>query len=111
MAKRREKPRLGKTGCLFWLFIFLVIIVIILYRGKGSFKETFSLLKNRLSTQEVQDTDRPSEITLEESRDIEPENDTYQRLYQRVLKLSEDLKRDARAQKTEGISPQSRPLE
>jgi len=57
MTRRRGKPRLGKTGCLFWLFIFLVIIVIILYRGKGSFKETFSHLKNRLSSQEVQETE------------------------------------------------------
>ncbi len=96
MAKRRGKPRLGKTGCLFWLFIFLVIIVIILYRGKGSFKETFSLLKNKLSTQEVQDTDRPSEITLEDSKDIEPENDT----------IIDEYKGDIPAETTE-VQPRS----
>ena len=73
MTRTRGKSRLGKTGCLFWLFIFLVIIVIILYRGKGSFKETFSHLKNRLSTQEVQDTDKTPDLLPEDSinREIE----------------------------------------
>ena len=60
MTRRRFRSKLGKTGCLFWLFIFLVIIVIILYRGKGSFKETFSLLKNRRAPTEEVDEDRPS---------------------------------------------------
>ena len=60
MTRRRFRSKLGKTGCLFWLFIFLVIIVIILYRGKGSFKETFSLLKNRRTPAEEVDEDRPS---------------------------------------------------
>ena len=68
MTRRRGKPRLGKTGCLFWLFIFLVIIVIILYRGKGTFKETFSHLKNRLSSQEVRETEETE--LLPESENI-----------------------------------------
>ncbi len=42
MAPRKK---IGKTGCLFWLVIFLVIIVIFVYKGKGNFKETFSFLK------------------------------------------------------------------
>jgi spore germination protein GerM len=65
MTRRRGKPRLGKTGCLFWLFIFLVIIVIILYRGKGSFKDTFSNLRNRLSSQETQETGETEQLTVE----------------------------------------------
>ena len=73
MMRRRGKPRLGKTGCLFWLFIFLVIIVIILYRGKGSFKETFSHLKNRLYTQEIQDTDETPDLVPEDSKNREIE--------------------------------------
>jgi len=76
MTRKRGKPRLGKTGCLFWLFIFLVIIVIILYRGKGSFKETFSHLKNRLSTQEVQDRDETQTPEPDDYIDRETENIT-----------------------------------
>jgi germination protein M len=52
MTRKRGRPRLGKTGCLFWVFIFLVIIVIILYRGKGSLKDSFSFLKNRTAPAE-----------------------------------------------------------
>jgi spore germination protein GerM len=84
MARRRGKPRLGKTGCLFWLFIFLVIIVIILYRGKGSFKDTFSNLRNRLSSQDVQETEETVPLPVEtpaEEEEVEiiadePERDT-----------------------------------
>ncbi len=42
MASRKK---IGKTGCLFWLVILLVIIVIFVYKGKGNFKETFSFFK------------------------------------------------------------------
>jgi germination protein M len=42
MASRKI---IGKTGCLFWLVILLVIIVIFVYKGKGNFKETFSFFK------------------------------------------------------------------
>jgi spore germination protein GerM len=56
MTRKRRRPRIGKTGCLFWLFIILVIIVFILYRGKGSFKNTFSFLKDRVSTEEFSET-------------------------------------------------------
>jgi spore germination protein GerM len=76
MTRRRGKPRLGKTGCLFWLFIFLVIIVIILYRGKGSFRETFSQLRNRLSTQEVQETDEGGTTPEEENVTIIEESES-----------------------------------
>jgi len=52
LSARKGRPKIGKTGCLFWLFIFLVIIVILLYRGKGSFKETFSFIKEKVTQQE-----------------------------------------------------------
>jgi spore germination protein GerM len=68
---RRGRPRLGKTGCLFWIFIFLVIIVIILYRGKGSFRDTFSFLKNRAPSEEIQEGELASgseETTPEDER-------------------------------------------
>jgi spore germination protein GerM len=71
MTRRRGRPRLGKTGCLFWIFIFLVIIVIILYRGKGSFKNTFSFLKDRPPSEEIQEEERfyePEETTPEDER-------------------------------------------
>jgi spore germination protein GerM len=41
---RRRRPRIGKTGCLFWLFIVLVIAVVLIYRGRGSLRDTFSSL-------------------------------------------------------------------
>jgi len=54
MAPRRRRPRIGKTGCLFWLFILLVIIVIFIYKGKGNLKEAFSFrkLKNIIGKEE-----------------------------------------------------------
>jgi spore germination protein GerM len=45
MAYRRRRPRFGTTGCLFWLFILLVIVVIFLFRGKGNLKESLSFLR------------------------------------------------------------------
>ena len=72
MARRRVRPWLGKTGCLFWLFIILVIIVIILYRGKGSFKETFSLFK-KLSSEEVQVPEESTGIIVEDVDEQGPE--------------------------------------
>jgi spore germination protein GerM len=67
MATRRGRPRIGKTGCLFWLFIFLVIIVIILYRGKGSFRQTFSLFRDRVDTrEEVQKQPTPTSTSSED---------------------------------------------
>ena len=77
MTRRRGRPRLGKTGCLFWIFIFLVIIVIILYRGKGSFRDTFSFLKNRAPSEEIQEGERVSgsEETTPESEPIVKQRD------------------------------------
>lgn len=94
MARRR--PRLGKTGCLFWLFILLIIIVVILFRGKGTFKDSISFFKKRvtgerllekkpspapttipLNSQEIKpDKKRPAEISPEEkSSEKERENE------------------------------------
>jgi germination protein M len=85
MTRRRSRPRLGKTGCLFWIFIFLVIIVIILYRGKGSLKDSFSFLKHRTAPAEEQKEERPTqpEVTY-------PEN----------VGTSNDLRQDGSAAKT-----------
>lgn len=55
MARRRKKARLGKTGCLFWIFILLVILVVFLYRGKGSLKETFNSFKEKLTKKPYQE--------------------------------------------------------
>ncbi len=53
MARRGRRPRLGKTGCLFWLFIFLVIIVILLYRGRGTLKESISSFRKKVSGEKI----------------------------------------------------------
>jgi len=45
MAYKRKRSRIGKPGCLFWLFILLVIVVIFIFRGKGNIKESFAFLK------------------------------------------------------------------
>jgi spore germination protein GerM len=59
MAYRRRRPRFGTTGCLFWLFILLVIVVIFLFRGKGNLKEAFSFLKKvRLASTEERKPER-----------------------------------------------------
>lgn len=42
MARRGKSRTIRRTGCLFWIFILLIIVVIFLYRGKGSFKETIN---------------------------------------------------------------------
>ena len=53
MANKRKRSRIGKPGCLFWLFILLVIVVIFIFRGKGNIKESFSFLKKiRVQKQE-----------------------------------------------------------
>ena len=56
MASKRRTPRIGKTGCLFWLFILLIIIVIFVYRGKGNLKETFSFLRQKEPKEDVEKT-------------------------------------------------------
>jgi germination protein M len=58
MGKRVRK--FGKTGCLFWLVILIAIVVIILYRGKGSFKEAFKSIGNR-TRNEVTEVEKPKE--------------------------------------------------
>jgi spore germination protein GerM len=50
MAQRR-RSRIGKTGCLFWLFVLLVIIVIFVYKGKGNLKESFRFAKKNPITE------------------------------------------------------------
>jgi len=85
MASKRRSPRIGKTGCLFWLFILLIIIVIFVYRGKGNLKETFSFLKQKEAKQEVEKTRSEKTIieTLPEEkspadRGAEKEKKTFQ---------------------------------
>jgi spore germination protein GerM len=89
MARRRIQPRLGKTGCLFWLFIILVIIVIILYRGKGSFKETFSLFK-KLSSEEEQVPEESMETIVEDVDKQVPEEQVREAIRDRA-QLPEDV--------------------
>lgn len=41
---------------MFWLFLFLVIVVIVVYRGKDTFKDTATSIKNIVSKQETDKT-------------------------------------------------------
>ncbi len=69
MPRRRTRPRIGKTGCLFWIVILLVIVVIIVYRGKGSLKQTISNIKNSISGKEVtQEVKKEGSVTTETSQ-------------------------------------------
>jgi spore germination protein GerM len=64
MAYRRRRPRFGTTGCLFWLFILLVIVVIFLFRGKGNLKESLSFFnKLRIEGREELVRDKKREAT------------------------------------------------
>jgi spore germination protein GerM len=62
---QRRRSRIGKTGCLFWLFVLLVIIVIFVYRGRGNLKESFKFVKNNPITEAFkksgEDPDRKTE--------------------------------------------------
>ncbi len=70
MAQRR-RTRIGKTGCLFWLFILLVIIVIFVYKGRGNLKESFKFVKNNAITEAFKKTDEETEKETEEAETIE----------------------------------------
>jgi spore germination protein GerM len=82
MAPKRRSPRIGKTGCLFWLFILLIIIVIFVYRGKGNFRETFSFLKQREAKQKVEKT---NETTPEKESPVQEEAEKEKKTFQEEL--------------------------
>ncbi|MFW6180680.1 MAG: GerMN domain-containing protein, partial [Spirochaetota bacterium] len=63
MARRRGKRSPGRTGCLFWLFILLIIVVVLVYRSGGTVRETITSLLRRDSR------DRTGEVRVEE-RDV-----------------------------------------
>ncbi len=104
MTRKRRRPRLGKTGCLFWVFIILVIIVFILYRGKGSFKNTFSFLKNRVSTEEFSETPQDErDFSLpEEQTPITAEKDAVE---QTPSASKDEITRETTRQEKEESSP------
>lgn len=60
MARRRGRRSPGRTGCLFWLFILLVIVVVLVYRGRGNLRETISSLGNRITGE------RSGQVAVEE---------------------------------------------
>jgi len=69
MARRRGKRSPGRTGCLFWLFILLIIVVVLVYRGRGTVRETITSLLNRPPR------DRSEQVQVE-ARDVPPPEDT-----------------------------------
>ncbi len=70
MARRRI-PKFGKTGCLFWLLLLLAIVVIFVYKGKGSFKETFSLLKKSVQKESVEESEENEKVIDKEVQLVE----------------------------------------
>jgi FtsZ-interacting cell division protein ZipA len=64
----RRVRKFGKTGCLFWLVILIAIVVIILYRGKGSFKDAFKGIGKGLR-KEVTEVEKP-EKPIEKKEDV-----------------------------------------
>lgn len=66
MARRKRMPKFGKTGCLFWLLLLLAIVVIFVYKGKGSFKETFALLKKSVQKESVEESEEIEKVIEEE---------------------------------------------
>ena len=62
---------MGKTGCLFWLFILLVIIVIFVYKGRGNLKEAFKFVKNNPITEAFKKTDEETAKEAEETETID----------------------------------------
>ena len=55
MATGRRRSRLGKTGCLFWLLILLIIVVIFIYKGKGNIREVFNFFKRGETKEAVEE--------------------------------------------------------
>jgi germination protein M len=74
-SMRRRRPRIGRTGCLFWLFIVLVIIVILIYRSKGSFKETISsfFTPRQAEKETIENVEIAGESGRGESPDLSPD--------------------------------------
>ncbi len=61
MATGRRRSRLGKTGCLFWLLILLIIVVIFIYKGKGNIREVFNFFKRGETKEAVEEIVKKSE--------------------------------------------------
>ncbi len=61
MATGRRRSRLGKTGCLFWLLILLIIVVIFIYKGKGNIREVFNFFKRGEKKEAVEEIVKKSE--------------------------------------------------
>lgn len=61
MATGRRRSRLGKTGCLFWFLILLIIVVIFIYKGKGNIREVFNFFKRGVTKEAVEEIVKKSE--------------------------------------------------
>jgi len=111
MARRGKSRKIRRTGCLFWIFILLIIAVIFLYRGKGSFKETINSLvsvikgeqKQKIivkeetkSEEEVQEKDEKEEITLikPETKEEKPEKQIAE---EKKIEQKEEIKKEEKA--------------
>lgn len=74
MAPSRRRPRLGKTGCLFWILILLVIAVIFIYKGKGNIREAFNFIKRGETKEAVEETvKKPEEGEKIAGEEVAPE--------------------------------------
>ncbi len=91
MRRRKKRKKIGKTGCLFWLLVLLILVVVFLYRGKDSLKDTVTTIKRIVSGESVKDKkitevkkpekkeEKPQETKSQEEKPVakrEPENKT-----------------------------------
>jgi spore germination protein GerM len=72
MAYRR-KSRIGKTGCLFWFAIILVIVVIFLYRGRMNLKDSLSFLRRTVEGERVDEGKKTEEDKAPEAEEFRVE--------------------------------------
>ncbi len=76
MRRRKKRKKIGKTGCLFWLLVLLILVVVFLYRGKDSLKDTVTTIKRIVSGESSKDkkiteVKKPKEEEEEEEKTYE----------------------------------------
>jgi len=95
---RRRKSKIGKTGCLFWLFILLVIIVIFIYKDKGSFKSTINYFKNinlkedKIISEKKEVSEEVNYNNKEEGAKVVKDNDISEKVIQHINEDTKEIK-------------------
>jgi len=97
MAKKKSRLKIGRTGCLFWLFILLVIVVFFIYKGKDNLKETFEVIKNTLKPKhEITETEKkqpPITPEIEQNQELKIAEKTDQKPVSPLPRSQEEEKK------------------